>query len=222
MRQLYYYWFSPNSRKIQMAMLEKELDFELVLELPWKRRYEFLVLNPAGTVPFLIEDDGSTICGNYTLSEYLDEKYQSRNLTGTDIQTRAEVRRLTEWFDIKFYEEVSQLVINEKFMKRYLKRGDTEAAVIRFANHNIKHHLQYITYLSDRKNWLAGNDFSFADIAAASHLSCVDYFGDVPWDKFPKAKDWYARVKSRPSMQPILKDKVAGLQPAIYYSNPDF
>ena len=100
MRQLYHSWFSPNSRKIQMAMLEKELDFELVLELPWKRRYEFLVLNPAGTVPFLIEDDGSTICGNYTLSEYLDEKYQSRNLTGTDIQTRAEVRRLTEWFDI--------------------------------------------------------------------------------------------------------------------------
>ena len=80
----------------------------------------------------LTRDDGSTICGNYTLSEYLDEKYQSRNLTGTDIQTRAEVRRLTEWFDIKFYEEVSQLVINEKFMKRYLKRGDTEAAALQY------------------------------------------------------------------------------------------
>lgn len=222
MRQLYHYWFSPNSRKIRMALLEKELEFELVLELPWKRRHEFLVLNPAGTVPFLIEDDGSTICGNYTLSEYLDEQYNSQTLTGNDIQTRAEVRRLTEWFDVKFYEEVSQLVINEKFMKRYLKRGDTEAAVIRFANQNIKHHLQYITYLTDRRNWLAGNDFSYADISAAAHISCVDYFGDVPWDKFPEARDWYARIKSRPSMKPILKDKVAGLIPAKHYSNPDF
>lgn len=222
MRQLYHYWFSPNSRKIRIALLEKELEFELVLELPWKRRYDFLVLNPAGTVPFLIEDDGSTICGNYTISEYLDEQYNASSLTGNDSAARAEVRRLTEWFDVKFYEEVSQLVINEKFMKRYLKRGDTEAAVIRFANQNIKHHLQYITYLTDRRNWLAGKNFSYADISAAAQISCIDYFGDVPWDKFPEARDWYARVKSRPSMKPILRDKVAGLLPAKHYSNPDF
>ena len=94
--------------------------------------------------------------------------------------------------------------------------------MIRFANQNIKHHLQYIAYLTDRRNWLAGNDFSYADIAAASHISCVDYFGDVPWEKYPEARNWYARVKSRPSMQPILKDKVAGLQPAKHYSDPDF
>ena len=222
MRQLYHYWFSPNSRKARIALLEKELDFELVLELPWKRRHDFLVLNPAGTVPTLIEDDGRTICGNSTICEYLNEAYSNKNLIGDSADIRSEVRRLTEWFDIKFYKEVSELVINEKFMKRYLKRGDTEAAVIRFANQNIKHHLQYITYLTDRRNWLAGNDFSYADIAAASHISCVDYFGDVPWEKFPEARNWYARVKSRPSMQPILKDKVAGLQPAKHYSDPDF
>ena len=222
MRQLYHYWFSPNSRKIRIALLEKELDFELVIELPWKRRHEFLVLNPAGTVPTLIEDDGTTICGNNTISEYLDEEYNSSSLLGENTDIRAEVRRLSEWFDVKFFEEVSQLVINEKFLKRYLKQGDTEASVIRFANQNIKHHLQYISYLTDRRNWLAGKDFSYADISAAAHLSCVDYFGDVPWDKYKEAKDWYARVKSRPSMQPILKDKVAGLMPAKHYANPDF
>lgn len=222
MRQLYHYWFSPNSRKARIALLEKELDFDLVLELPWKRRHDFLVLNPAGTVPTLIEDDGKTICGNAAISEYLNEKYDTVNLIGESADIRTEVRRLTEWFDIKFYEEVSEIIINEKFMKRYLKRGDTEAKVIRFANQNIKHHLQYIAYLTDRRNWLAGNYFSYADIAAASHISCVDYFGDVPWEKYPEARNWYARVKSRPSMQPILKDKVAGLQPAKHYSDPDF
>ncbi|MCC3861471.1 glutathione S-transferase family protein [Pseudemcibacter aquimaris] len=222
MRHLYHYWFSPFSRKIRIAMLEKEMEFELELELPWKRRHEFLVLNPAGTVPILIEEDGSTICGNVALTEYLDEAYDQFPLLGKTPSEKAEVRRLTEWFDDKFNTEVTELVISEKVMKRYLKMGETEAAAIRFANQNIKHHLQYISYLTDRRNWLAGDDFSYADIAAAAHISCVDFFGDVPWDHYPEARDWYARIKSRPSMQKILKDNIAGFIPSKHYSNPDF
>ncbi|MBT7582992.1 MAG: glutathione S-transferase family protein, partial [Kordiimonadaceae bacterium] len=201
MRQLYHYWFCPYSRKTRIAMLEKSLEFELKLELPWKRRHEFLILNPAGTVPVLIEEDGMTISGNNPLMEYLQETYPKQDFLGSDPQERAEVRRLVEWFDIKFNREVTDLIITEKVKKRYLKQGTTEASVIRFAGQNIKHHLQYIEYLADRRNWLAGNDFSYADISAAAHLSCVDFFGGVPWDDFKTARDWYARIKSRPSMQ---------------------
>jgi glutathione S-transferase len=107
-------------------------------------------------------------------------------------------------------------------MKGFLRRGNTQAANIRFAGQNIKHHLKYIEYLTDRRNWLAGSEFSYADISAAAQISCVDYFGDVPWNNFPLAKDWYARIKSRPSMQLILKDKIAGLTSASYYRDPDF
>jgi len=223
MRQLYHYWFSPGSRKIRLAMLEKELDFNLVLEVPWERRHEFLILNPAGSVPIIVEESGNRICGNHALMEYLNENFPSTiDLIGEDPDVRAEVRRLSEWFDDKFSKEVSSLVIKEKVKKRFYKDSNTEASVIRFANQNIKHHLQYIKYLTDRRNWLAGPNFSFADISAAAHISCVDYFGDVPWDKYPEARDWYARVKSRPSMQNILKDKVAGFVAAKHYQNPDF
>ena len=203
-------------------MLEKEMEFELVLELPWKRRHEFLLLNPAGTVPVIVEDDGTTICGVGAITEYLEEINDTPNFLGTDPATRAEVRRLTEWFDVKFHDEVTNLIIAEKVMKRFLKRGTADAANVRFASQNIKHHLQYIEYLTDRRNWLAGNDFSYADITAATQISCIDYFGDVPWEKFPIARDWYARIKSRPSMQLILKDKVSGLIPAAHYRDPDF
>ena len=106
--------------------------------------------------------------------------------------------------------------------KRFLKRGTPEPNSIRYAGQNIKPHLQYIEYLTDRRNWLAGNDFSYADISAAAHLSCVDFFGDVPWENFKAARDWYARIKSRPSMQNILKDNISGLIPAAHYRNPDF
>ena len=40
-----------------------------------------------------------------------------------------------------------------------------------------------------------------ADFAAAAHLSCLDYTGDVPWKLWPVVRDWYARIKSRPSFQ---------------------
>ncbi|HPF46031.1 MAG: glutathione S-transferase family protein [Alphaproteobacteria bacterium] len=222
MLKFYHYWFSPGSRKIRMAMLEKGIEFEMVLELPWKRRHEFLMLNPAGTVPVLIEEDDTVISGTTAISEYIEEINNQPNFLGTDAKCRAEVRRLVEWFDVKFFEEVTNLIINEKVMKLFLKRGNTEAANIRYAAQNIKPHLKYIEYLTDRRNWLGGNDFSYADISAATQISCVDYFGDVPWDGYPKAREWYARIKSRPSMQKILKDTISGLTPAAYYRDPDF
>lgn len=222
MNILYHYWFSPGSRLARIALAEKGEEIELVLELPWNRRHEFMALNPACTVPVLQIKDGPALCGSYAITEYLEEKAQTQNLMGDSPEQRAETRRLLDWFDVKFNEEVSQLIITEKVMKRFLKRGTPEAAAIRCASHNIKGHLKYIEYLTDRRNWLAGDDFSYADICAAAHLSCIDYLGDIPWADFERAKAWYARVKSRPSFRPILSDMIAGLPPAPHYKNLDF
>ena len=63
---------------------------------------------------------------------------------------------------------------------------------------------------------------SYADLAAAGHLSAADYLGEVPWTENEAAKNWYARVKSRPSFRPILADTLAGLPPAKNYANLDF
>ena len=60
---------------------------------------------------------------------------------------------------------------------------------------------RYIGYLIARRNWLAGDQLTYADLAAAAHLSVVDYLGDVPWDEDEAAKHWYARIKSRPSFR---------------------
>ena len=58
--------------------------------------------------------------------------------------------------------------------------------------------------------------------AAAAHLSCADYLGDVPWDEDETAKDWYARVKSRPAFRSVLADRVPGMTPASHYADLDF
>ena len=109
----------------------------------------------------------------------------------------AEVRRLAAWFDLKFEREVTRNLVDEKIMKRFLGLGEPNSQAIRAGSANIHTHLDYISYLTEERRWLAGNDFSLADISAAAHLSCVDYLGDVPWGDHELAKEWYARVKSR-------------------------
>ncbi|NOZ43202.1 MAG: glutathione S-transferase family protein [Alphaproteobacteria bacterium] len=222
MNKLYHYWFSPSSRAVRVMLCEQNIDFEMILELPWVRRHDFLVLNPAATVPVMVTDDGLALCGSYAIREYLDEKGSEPSLLGQTPEERAEVRRLIDWFDVKFNEEVTTLIIAEKVMKRFLKLGVPEASNIRCAAINLKQHLKYIEYLAERRNWLGGDKISHADIAAAAHLSCIDYLGDVPWDDFVGARDWYARIKSRPSFRPLLKDLIAGLPPVAHYKNLDF
>lgn len=222
MRVLYHMSLDPGSRFIRLILAEKGLDFELKSEKIWERREGFLRLNPAGDVPVLIDEDGTILPDTLVVMEFLEELYPERNLLGENPHDRAEVRRLMRWFDNKFGEEVSNLLLEEKIMKRFLGQGTPTSTTIRAASQNIHYHLDYIGWLIERRQWLAGEYLSMADLAAAAHISCVDYLGDVPWEDHAGAKDWYARMKSRPSMRKILKDFLPGSPPPKHYADPDF
>ena len=94
--------------------------------------------------------------------------------------------------------------------------------MIRAARHNIRYHLAYIGWLVRARDWLAGNELTYADLAAAAHLSAADYLGDVPWSEDETAKNWYARLKSRPSFRPLLAETMAGIPPSKTYADLDF
>jgi glutathione S-transferase len=222
MRVLYHFWLSPPSRKLRVVLAEKALDFTLKFEKWWDRRAEFLALNPAGEVPVLIEPDGTVLADSAAIVEFLDETYREKLLIGLNPIDRAETRRLTAWFDGKMGREVTEPILDERLMKRLLGVGQPDSAALRAAKGNLGTHLDYITYLAERRRWLAGDHFSVADIAAAAHLSVLDYLGDVPWDEHEPAKDWYARIKSRPSFRPILGDHLPGTPPPKHYADLDF
>jgi glutathione S-transferase len=222
MRLLYHLWLSPLSRKIRLVLQEKNLDFSMQVEKVWERRPEFLALNPAGEVPVLIEPDGTVLAEAGAIAEYLDETYREKLLLPLSPSDRAEVRRLTGWFDGKMNRETTEPLIGEKFMKRLLGFGQPDSAVIRAAKSNLKYHLDYIAYLAERRRWLGGDHFSLADVTAAAHLSALDYLDDVAWDDHEPAKEWYARVKSRPSFRPILADHLPGSPPPKHYADLDF
>jgi glutathione S-transferase len=143
-----------------------------------------------------------------------------------DSGARAEVRRLLDWFNLKFFQEVSNWLMTEKVYKQFMPReqggGGPDMDLVRAARANIRTHLRYIGYLAANRNWLAGDRLSYADLAAAAHLSSVDFLGDVPWDENEGAKLWYARVKSRPSFRPLLADRLPGLAPSPAYADLDF
>jgi glutathione S-transferase len=100
--------------------------------------------------------------------------------------------------------------------------GEPNSEAIRIGKRNLMHHLSYIAYLLEKRQWLAGDYLTLADISAAAHLSCLDYLGDVEWGAHSKVKEWYALIKSRPAFRPILQDRIKGYVPPAHYTNPDF
>jgi glutathione S-transferase len=230
MLTLFHHPFCPHSRFIRLALAEHRAEPRLVEERTWDRREEFLALNPAGTTPVLVVEGYPPVPGAATIAEFIDETrgpdlFEHR-LMPLEAGRRVEVRRLASWFNDKFFAEASGPLVLERFYKRHMRveqgGGPPDTDTIRAARTNVRYHLAYIGWLVRTRDWLAGDRLSFADLAAAAHLSAVDYLGDVPWSEDEAAKNWYARVKSRPSFRPILAEVWPGLPPSASYANLDF
>lgn len=230
MHKLIHHPLCPFSRSIRLALGECGIVAELHEERPWSWRPELLELNPAGTLPVMLLDGGPILCGVYAAAEYLAEADAISGgapprgiLLPGSRGDRAEIRRLIDWFHRKFADEVSQYLLDEKVFRIFSRdTGHADPSIFRAGRQNLRYHLSYISYLADHRRWLGGSNLSFADLAAAGHLSALDYLGEVPWEEFQPAKEWYARVKSRPSFRPLLADRVPGLQPPAVYADLDF
>ena len=230
MFKLYHYPLSPASRFIRLVLAEYGQQAEFIEERPWLRRAEFLRLNAAGTLPVMIDDEGDPVCGGIVTGEYLDETVgammRDKRLMPENPRERAEIRRLTEWFLVKFDTECVRYLVGERVYKRLMETtaggGEPDSSLIRAGRNNLKYHLKYTGWLAASRNWLGGLRFSQADLAAGAAYSVLDYLGEIDWEAEPAARDWYARVKSRPSFRPLLADKVSGLPPASHYIDLDF
>ena len=227
---LYHHPFCPHSRFIRLVLGEHDLEPALVEERAWERRREFLLLTPEGATPVLTEPGQPTVTGANIIAEYLDETrgalLGNRRLMPESPSGRVETRRLMEWFNSKFFTEVTNWLVGEKIYKRFKSPekggGAPDMEAVRVGRANLRYHLRYIGHLIGARNWLAGERMSFADLAAAAHLSCVDYLGDVPWLEDEIAKNWYARMKSRPAFRALLAEKLPGVSPSPAYADLDF
>ncbi|MBR4927020.1 MAG: glutathione S-transferase family protein [Alphaproteobacteria bacterium] len=221
-RTLYHYVLCPFCRKVRLILFEKGLPYGMIYETPWARRPDFLKLNPLATVPVLVEPDGHVLSDHVAISEYLNEIKTSPNLLGETPRGRAEVRRITNWFDTDFYMDVYKPLVGEKVLKALKTGAAPDSNMIRIGRENLKRYLGYIDWLAARRSYLGGRNLSMADLTVAAHLSILDYLGEISWENYSDMKLWYAKIKSRPAFNSLLHDKLTGIMPSSTYANLDF
>ena len=221
---------SSSSRFVRLILAEYGFPAELVEEQPWEKRREFLALNPSGTLPVYVDDSMRALCGPTVLMEFLDETHgvlkRDRRLFAEDPFQRAEIRRLTEWFLSKMEQDVTKPLVRERVYKLQMTAaqggGAPDSKALRTARANIRQHMKYLSWLAGSRPWLAGDRLSTAELAAAASVSVLDYLGEIEWAEAPITKDWYQRLKSRPSFRPLLAERVRGLTPVSHYADLDF
>jgi glutathione S-transferase len=213
----------PFSRKVRLLMGEKGVGYELVREHPWERRDEFVDLNPAGQTPVLVEDEkGITLINSVAICEYLEETVeQAPMISGTAIN-RAEIRRLSAWFDEQFHMAVVAPLMMERMLKRLVHRATPDTTALRESMKAANNMLDYADYLLDHRNWLGGATLSLADLTAAAHISVADYLGGIDWRAHEQTRNWYSGLKSRPSFRPLLAERMGVIAPPADYDKVDF
>lgn len=227
MLTLFHHPVLASCRFVRVAFGEYGEELSLVEEQPWTRRKEFLTLNPAGSLPVLLAEGDAPIVGHHVIAEYLDETRgvlkRDKRLLAENPMDRAEIRRLVDWYLGKMEQDVTRHLVRERVLKRLMEDGGSpDSGAIRAARSNIKQHLRYTNWLASSRNWLAGERLTYADVAAAASFSVLDYLGEVDWAENRAARDWYSRMKSRPSFRPLLNDRLRGLTPVAHYADLDF
>jgi glutathione S-transferase len=223
MWQLYQFPLCPFSRKVRLLLGEKGVGYELVRESPWERRDEFLDMNPAGRTPAMVEaEKGSVLIDSWAICEFFEETVNKAPMINGTAINRAEIRRLTAWFDEQFFGDVVAPLMHERMKKRLVERSSPDARVLRDAMKAALNHLDYTDYLLDHRNWLAGATMSLADLAAAAHISVADYLGGIDWRGHEQTKRWYSALKSRPSFRPLLSERMEVIGPPQHYDKVDF
>lgn len=230
MSSLYHNPMSSSSRFIRLIFHEYDFETNMIEELPWEKRRDFLEINPAGTLPVYVDDDKNVFCGFTVISEYINEthvdlKHKHHFLPSNSLK-RAEIRRLIEWFLQKMEQDVTNPLIHQRVYKLQMKfeqgGGSPDSKILRMARNNMQQHMKYMTWLIKSRSWLAGNHISYADFAAAATISTLDYIGEINWDNYSVVKEWYQSIKSRPSFRPLLSERIRGLLPVSHYNDLDF
>lgn len=225
MRALYHFPLDPASRQARIALGEAKLKFKLETVNPWSPDEAFIGLCAEGVPPALsdvIAGGRIMIVGARAICEYMVDTAPKARLMPDAAPERAEARRLCDWLDIRFTDDVHAYIMHERVEKVILASEPPHPPTLRAGREAMHRHFEYLTWLLETRNYLAGPRFSLADIAGAAHISCLDFLGEIRWRDWPELREWYQKVKSRPSVQPLLDDRMAGILPPRHYRNLDF
>jgi len=224
MKRLWHWPIDPLARTVRLALAEKGWAFEPIVIKPWVSDLELAALAPGASAPALLDTDAevkTSAIGTLAICEYIEDAQSSPRLLPFTAGEKAEARRLWQWSEESFA-GINNTLLAERVSQWVRREQAPNSAALRQGAHALKNRMTFLDAIAGERAYLGGRNLSLADLSVAAHLSAYDYFGDVPWQATPDLKDWYARIKSRPSFRPILADRVDGVKPVKHYADLDF
>ena len=218
---LYHYYLCSSSRYIRLILEEHKISYQTQLENYWKPQNDFLELNPAGHLPVLVNEENFPVIGANACVEYIKDLELRSNFFVENYKEKAEINRLVHWFEVIFKKEVFDPIIYEKVYSRIVENITPNSENIRAALQNLDFHIQYFNYLLNNKNYFIKDELTYLDFLAAANFSVLDYLGLLNLKSYENIREWYFKVKSRPSFKTLLKDQMVGLYPHKNYQKID-
>ena len=195
MLKFYYKTLSLYSRPVWIALLEKQLPFELIeLALDGDQwQADFLIINPFGRIPVLV-DDGFSVFECLTILDYLELKYPTPGLLPNNIKRQTMVRM------------IEMLALHELIpaMLTIIRTNDNKNLVEQ-ANQQIIVMLNFLEKHLNNNLYLAGDRISLAEIVAGSLILWLPYL-NISLTNYPQVESWSNRLMQRPAWQTTQPD----------------
>jgi len=193
MLQFYYARPSAYARPVWLALLEKQLPFELIpVDLSGEQfEPEFLAINPFSHVPVLV-DDGFKVIESLAILDYLEAQYPERSLLPTDAIALAKVRM------------VQQVTLNELLppLFKLLMEATEKSVELEYAQLRAINTLNFLEHLLGESPYFAGQQLTLAEIVAGTLVYRLPAVG-IPLTNHPGLQRWSERLLTRPSWQEI-------------------
>lgn len=190
---------SPYARKVRVAMAEKRLDYELVLENVWAPDTRIQQSNPLGKVPCLVMEDGGAMFDSRVIVEYLDTLTPVCKLIPPNGRERAEV---------KCWEALADGVVDAAILVR-LER--TLRPEVQQSQEWIERQLGKVNAglkamsagLKDNTAYCCGTHYTLADVAVGCALGWLSFrFPEIEWrDTYPNLARLFDKLSERQSFK---------------------
>ncbi|MGE0238970.1 MAG: glutathione S-transferase family protein [Parvibaculaceae bacterium] len=191
----------PNSYRVRIFLAEKGVTLPLT-ELDYGKREhkapEFLKLNSLGQVPVLVLDDGTVITESVAICRYLEAIHPTPSLFGSDAASIGLIDMWNRRMENEVFATIGNVTLHtDEFFKERLTQVPEFAAAQKQA---IPGKWAWLDReMSDGRSFLAGEEFSMADISGMVTLWLSEVFGfEVPGD-LAHVQRWNQRLRQRPS-----------------------
>ena len=198
---------APNPRRVRIFLAEKQLEIPRVNVDLFRREQmspEFLAINPGGTVPVLETDDGTFLTECIAICRYLEFLHPEPRLFGGTPRQEALTLMWANIVENDGLPAVAEVLRNlSPGFRNHVLPGPVAyaqlPALVERGRQRTEQFFDRIEQQLLRQQYLAGGEFSFADI---SLLVTTDFAGWVdinPRESRPALRRWYGRVAARSS-----------------------